>query len=355
MWPSTRLTELLGIMHPIIQAPMKGTSTPALAAAVSNAGGLGSLGCAWLDADAIRAASGEMRRCTSRPFNLNFLVHGKVEPDAEALARARTRLAPFYAEKDLGDPVEHLDPVAASFGDAELAALLADPPPVVSFHFGLPSGDAVTRLQAAGARVLCSATTVAEARALAAAGVDAIIAQGWEAGGHRGSFTVAADDAGIGTLALVPQVVDAVAVPVIAAGGIADGRGIAAALALGAAGVQIGTAFILCPEADPKPAHRAAVAAGFDASTRLSRAVSGRPARAHRTRYIDAMATETAPLPEFPLMYRLCEPLQGTGDPDFHFLLYGQAAALARPEPAAEVMVRLVAGAEGTFRRLAGA
>ena len=151
--------------------------------------------------------------------------------------------------------------------------------------------------------MLCTATTVAEARALAAAGVDAIIAQGWEAGGHRGAFAVTPDDAGIGTLALVPQIADAVPLPVIAAGGIADGRGIAAALALGAEGVQIGTAFILCPEAGPKPAHRAAVAAGTDASTRLSRAVSGRPARAHRNRYIDAMAAETGALPEYPLMY----------------------------------------------------
>ncbi len=344
-WPDVRLTELLGIAHPIVQAPMKGTSTPALAAAVSNAGGLGSLGCAGLDPDGIREITADMRRRTNRAFNLNFFAHGAVTPDPDALARARARLSPFYAEKRLGAPPDRLDPAPAAFGADHLDALLADPPTVVSFHFGLPEGDAVARLRAAGARVLCTATTVAEARALDRAGVDAIIAQGWEAGGHRGAFAVEDTDAGVGTLALVPQVVDAVAVPVIAAGGIADGRGIAAAFALGAAGVQLGTAFIRCPETAAGEAHRAAVAAGSDASTRLSRAVSGRPARAHRNRYIDAMAADPAPLPEYPLMYGLAEPLLKTGDPDFQFLLYGQAAALSREEPAAEVVARLVAEA----------
>lgn len=354
MWPSPRLTDLLGIRHPIVQAPMKGTSTPGLAAAVSNAGGLGSLGIAGLDPDAIRAVTAEMRRLTDRPFNLNFFAHGAVAPDPAALDRARARLAPFYDEKGLGAPPDRLDPAAAAFGDDHLEALLADPPAVVSFHFGVPAGDAVARLRASGARVLSTATTVGEARALVAAGVDAVIAQGWEAGGHRGAFAVGADDEGVGTLALVPQVADAVPVPVIAAGGIADGRGLAAAFALGADGAQLGTAFILCPEAGANSAHRAAVAAGTDDSTRLSRAVSGRPARAHRTRYVDAMAAETSALPEFPLMYRLSGPLVATGDPGFRFSLYGQSAALARPEPAAEVMARLVGGAADAFRRLSG-
>ena len=202
--------------------------------------------------------------------------------------------------------------------------------------------------------MLCSATTAAEAQALERAGVDAIIAQGWEAGGHRGAFAVTADDMGIGTLALVPLVADAVALPVIAAGGVADGRGVAAAFALGAAGVQIGTACIRCPESGAKAEHRAAVASGGGETTRLSRAVSGRPARAHRTRYVDAMAAETGALPEFPLMYALAGPLLETGDPDFQFLLYGQAAALARAEPAARVVARLVAEAGRVLARLGG-
>lgn len=353
-WPDRRLTGLFDVAHPIVQAPMRGTTTPELAAAVSNAGGLGSLGCAGLGAAEIRAITGEMRQRTNRAFNLNFFAHGAVEPDPDALARARTRLAPFYAEKGLGAPPERLEPAPPAFGEDHLAALLADPPAVVSFHFGLPGGDAVARLRAAGARVVSTATTVAEARALEAAGADAVIAQGWEAGGHRGAFEVTRDDAGTGTLALVPQVADAVSVPVIAAGGIADGRGVAAALALGAAGVQLGTAFIRCPESAAPAAHRAAVAAGTDASTRLSRAVSGRPARAHRNRYIDAMAAETGALPEYPLMYPLARPLIATGDPEFRFLLYGQAAALTREEPAAAVVARLAAEAGAVFARLGG-
>lgn len=342
-WPDQRLTRLLGVAHPIIQAPMKGTSTPELAAAVSNAGGLGSLGCAGLAPAEVRAIAAEMRQRTNAAFNLNFFVHDAVTPDPDALARARARLAPFYAEKGLGAPPDRLDPAPPAFDADTLAALLEAPPPVVSFQFGLPSGDAVARLKAAGSIILCAATTVAEARTLDAAGVDAVIAQGWEAGGHRGAFDVTSDDTGTGTLALVPQIVDAVSVPVIAAGGIADGRGVAAAFALGAAGVQLGTAFIRCPESAANEAHRAAVAGGSDTSTRLTRAVSGRPARGHRTRYIDTMAAETGALPEYPLMYPLAAPLLATGDPDFGFLLYGQAAALTRAEPAEEVMARLVA------------
>jgi nitronate monooxygenase len=353
-WPDRRLTELLGIAHPIVQAPMKGTTTPELAAAVSNAGGLGSLGCAGLGAAEIRAVAGEMRRRTNGAFNLNFFAHGAVEPDPGAVARARARLVPFYAEKGLGAPPERVEPAPAAFGEDHLAALIADPPAVVSFHFGLPEGDAVARLRAAGARVISTATTVAEARALERAGVDAVIAQGWEAGGHRGAFEVTADDIGVGTLALVPQIADAVSVPVIAAGGIGDGRGVAAAFALGAAGVQLVTAFIRCPESAAREAHRGAVAGGTDASTRLSRAVSGRPARAQRNRYVDAMAAETGALPEYPLMYPFAHPLVATGDPEFQFLLYGQGAALTREEPAAEVIARLVAEAGAALARLGG-
>ncbi|CAN5688202.1 nitronate monooxygenase family protein [soil metagenome] len=338
-WPDSRLADLLSITHPIVQAPMKSAATPALAAAVSNAGGLGSLGCAGLAPQEIHDTLSEMRRRTNRAFNLNFFAHGPVAPGVDDLARARARLAPFYAEKGLGEPPAGLDPAPAAFGDDHLEALLADPPAVVSFHFGLPENDAVARLKAAGARILCTATTVAEARALEAAGIDAIIAQGWEAGGHRGAFDITADDAGIGLMALVPQVVDAVSLPVIAA----DDRGIAAALALGASCVQIGTAFIPCPESAAPEPHRAAIAAATGASSRLTRAVSGRPARAHRTRYIDALAAETGTLPAFPLMYALSGPLAATGDPDFRFLLYGQAAPLARPRPAAGLFADLVA------------
>jgi nitronate monooxygenase len=353
-WPDSRLTDLLSITHPIVQAPMKGTTTPALAAAVSNAGGLGSLGSAYLPPEALRETLAETRRRTNRPFNLNFFAHGPVAPDPAALARARDRLVPFYAEKGLGAPPDRLEPAPEAFGPEHLDALLADPPAVVSFHFGLPGHDAVARLRDAGSRILCSATSVAEALALEAAGIDAIIAQGWEAGGHRGTFAVGDDDEGTGLFALLPQVVDAVSVPVIAAGGIADGRGIAAAFALGASGVQIGTAFIACPESAAPEAHRAALAKATDTTTRLTRAHSGRPARAHRTRYIDAMAAETGDLPHFPLMYPLADPLRATGDPDFQFLLYGQAAPLTRPEPAADLVARLVAETGEALARIGG-
>jgi nitronate monooxygenase len=248
MWPRTDLLDLLGITHPIIQAPMSGFSGPALAGAVSNAGALGSLSCATLPAQAARDQIEEIRRACNRPFNLNFFVHSAPSIDVQTAGRVRERLAAYFDEFGLGAVPEPSDPLPR-FDEERLLLVLELKPPVVSFHFGLPPADTMKRIKQTGAVVLSSATTVAEARKLEAEGADAIIAQGFEAGGHRGTFTQG-DGAGlIGTMALVPQVVDAVGVPVIAAGGIADGRGIAAAFALGASGVQIGTAFLGCPEA----------------------------------------------------------------------------------------------------------
>ncbi len=357
MWPSSRLTDLLGIEVPIVQAPMKGTSTPGLAAAVCNAGALGSLGCSGLDPAGLAADVAELRKQTNGGFNLNFFACGAAQPDPEAIQRTARALAPFFAEFGLDTPSAPLDPLPAPFGPAILDALLADPPAVVSFHFGVPPGDALARLKSAGCRILSTATNVAEARALEAAGVDAIIAQGWEAGGHRGSFAAEPADVGIGLVALVPQVVDAVSVPVIAAGGIADGRGIAAAFALGADGVQMGSAFAACPESAAGPLHRRALAEATDADTCLTLAHSGRPARARRTRYIDAMAQDPGPLPVFPLMYRLSAPLGEAEDAmasrDFQFLLYGQAAGLSRPLPASALVDRLVAEARAAFAHCA--
>ncbi len=356
-WPSRRLTDLLGVAHPIVQAPMKGSSTPELAAAVSNAGGLGSLGCAGMDAAELRELSAEMRRRTNAAFNLNFFAHGPVGTDTAALDAARAAVAPAYAAAGLGAPPEVVPLSAPSaFGTDALKALLAAPPPVASFHFGLPDGDAVARLRAAGVRVLATATTVAEARALEAAGVDAVIAQGWEAGGHRGAFAIEPPDAGVGLMALVPAIVDAVSVPVIAAGGIADGRGLAAAFMLGADGAQLGTAFLACPESAASDLHRRLLASAPDDATRLTRAHSGRPARAHRTRYVEAMSAADASVLPFPLMYPLSAPLAAANadpdDPEGRFLLYGQAAGLCRPLPAADLVARLVDEARA---RLAGA
>jgi nitronate monooxygenase len=351
MWPDSRLIDLLGIRHPILQAPMLGSTTPALVAAVSGAGALGAMGCTRMGAEEIAAFVAAMRGATNGAFNLNFFAHPEPVADPRAVAAARARLAPFYDRAGLGAVPETLAAPYPGFSAPVLEALLAARPPVVSFHFGLPPGDAVARLKAAGIRVLSTATTVAEARALEAGGADAVIAQGWEAGGHRGAFGVEPEDAGVGLMALVPQVADAVRVPVIAAGGIMDGRGIAAALALGAAGVQMGTAFLTCPEASVPQAHRDAVTGARDDDTVLTAAVSGRPARARRSAYARAM--RGADLPAFPLMYTLSAPLLA-GSEEAEFLLYGQAAGMARPMPAGRLVETLAAEAQARLAGLSG-
>jgi nitronate monooxygenase len=345
MWSDRSLSELLGIEHPIIQAPMAGAATPALAAAVSNAGALGSLGCAFLDPEGLRREVEATRRATNRPINVNFFVHSPPAEDAERAARARERLAPFYRELALG-PVPEVADQHQPFDEAMLAEVLALAPRVVSFHFGLPAPPLVAALKNAGHIVLSSATSVREARLLVAGGVDAVIAQGWEAGGHRGTFASSFDGAAIGTFALVPQIVDAVSVPVVAAGGIADGRGIAAAFALGAAGVQLGTAFLSCPEAATSDAHRQALRESVDEGTRLTKAFSGRPARGLVNRYLEAMAPHQNDLPDFPLMNGLSGPLRAAGakrgSPDFVALWSGQAGPMNRELSAAELLARLI-------------
>lgn len=355
MWPQTRLTEVLGITHPIIQAPMVGSATPDLAAAVSAAGGLGSLGLEIGTPEDIRQACAAMAARGTARFNLNFFVLPKGAPQSsQARQVMRARLAPFFENLGLG-PVPDPAPVAPPHGFApELVAALEETrPPVVSFHFGLPDAGALARIRAAGCLILCSATTVAEARALEAAGVDAIIAQGWEAGGHRGSHQPTGPGDGIGTLALVPQVVDAVRVPVIAAGGIGDGRGIAAAFALGASGVQMGTAFLSCPEAGTDPARRALLAHATETDTMLTDAFSGRAARAMRSPYADAMANLAGELAPYPEMYDFSGPLElaaaASDRPVASFHLYGQAAALNRAIPAAALVALL---ADDALRRM---
>lgn len=358
-WQGNRLCALLGIEVPILQAPMAGSATPALAAAVSNAGGLGGLGCAGLDVDTLRAVHAKVLAGTNRPFNLNFFTNPAPADDPDRWAETVAAMAPFRAALNLGPAPGHPPEGGAGFSAAKLDLLLEVRPAVVSFHFGLPAGDAVARLRACGVRVIASATSVAEARALQDGGADAVIAQGWEAGGHRGSFTRAAPEAGVGLMALLPQVVDAVTVPVIAAGGIADGRGIAAALALGASGVQIGTAFLSCPEAGTGTLHRAALAAASDTDTVPTPAFSGRTARARRTRYTDAMqAVPFDRLPDYPALYALTEPLEAAEDTaahhDHQFLLYGQSASLNRVLPAADLMAVLQEETFAVLARLVG-
>ncbi len=357
MWPDGRLLELLKLDVPIIQAPMAGAMDWELVAAVSEAGGLGSLPCAMLSPDQVREQAQKIRARTPRPINFNFFCH---QPAALSNAREaawRERLKPYYAELGLDPNAPMPSANRAPFDDAMAEAVEAIRPEVVSFHFGLPPAPLLARVRAVGAKILSSATTVAEARWLEGRGVDAIIAQGVEGGGHRGMFL--SDDVAtqVGTLALVPQVVDAVKVPVIAAGGIADGRGIAAAFALGAAGVQIGTAFLFCPEAKISRPHRAALAAARDDGTALTNLITGRPARG----FVNRLMRDLGPLsdlpPAFPTAFTALAPLrakaEAEGKGDFSPLWSGEAAALSRALPAGELVAELAASALVRLRALA--
>lgn len=355
MWPDTRLCDLLNITHPIIQAPMVGSCSPALVAAVNSAGALGSLGCAKKTATKIRDQVAAIRQSSNRGFNLNFFVGGPAQTDQPVLEAARQRLKPWYDRYNLGEPPSDLPEIGPAFGPEQLDLVLELQPAVVSFHFGHPGADMMARLKDAGITLISTATNTAEARILEEAGIDAIIAQGWEAGGHRGSHDRSAPADGIGGMALIPQIVDAVSVPVIAAGGIADGRGIAAAFALGAAGVQIGTAFLTCPEAATDDARRKRILNARDIDTMFTDAYSGRSARGMRSRFAEEMAHNPDPLPDFMHMYTLSNPIkEAAEDEDASFMLYGQSAAMNLQLPASELVDRLSKDALARLARLGG-
>lgn len=357
MWPRA-LLDRLGVEHPILQAPMAGgVTTPALVAAVSEAGGLGSLGGGYLAPDALRAAIRGVRALTARPFGVNLFVAepGRPAPAEADVSRAAEALEPFRTEVGLSGRPRPAPPPPF---EAQLRVVLEEAVPVFSFTFGaLPAAD-VAALAGRGACVLGTATTVREARALEASGVHAVVAQGGEAGGHRGTFDGPPERALAGTLALVPLVADAVSVPVVAAGGIMDGRGIAAALCLGAAGVQMGTAFLACPESGASPAYREAVlsrAGGGDATV-LTRAFSGRLARGIANRFTEEMAR--APVLNYPLQNALTSELRQAaaraGRADLLSLWAGQAHGLARALPAGELVRSLVAETRSAFSRVVG-
>ncbi len=334
----------LGIALPIVQGPMTGADTPALAAAVSEAGGLGMLGCGMRSPAAMAEAAAEVRRRTARPFGMNLFVQATPAPDAATVREALDRLAPLYAEFGLEPavPAQWCEDFAAQF-----EALLAARPAVASFTFGILDARQVARLQTAGCTVIGTATTVAEARAWAAVGADAVCASGLEAGGHRGTFLAGFEASLVGTLALVPQCVDALAgLPVIAAGGIMDGRGIAAAQALGAQGVQMGTAFLACPESAIGPAYRAALAAAGETDTRITRVFSGRPARGIVNATMERLAAFEAAVPAYPVQNALMGPVRkaaaAQGRADALALWAGQGVAAARPMPAGELVALLV-------------
>jgi nitronate monooxygenase len=330
------ITELFSTELPIVQAPMAGAQDEVLAIAVAKAGGLGSLPCAMLSPDAIRTQVARFREQANAPLNLNFFCHRTPPPDPAREQAWLARLAPYFAE--LGAAPTG-GPSRAPFEEATCAIVEELRPEVVSFHFGLPAEALLARVRATGARVIGSATTVAEARALEAGGCAAVIAQGAEAGGHRGMFLTDDVTAQVGTFALVPQIVDAVKVPVIAAGGISDARGIAAALALGAAGVQLGTAYLRCPES--KIAYRAALASAADDSTRITNVFTGRPARGIANRFVRELGPMAPDAPAFPHAAPLYAPLrakaEAAGSFDFTSLWAGQAAALSRELPAGEL------------------
>ncbi len=349
-WPDRRLQDLLRIAHPILQAPMAGAQDAALAITVAQAGGLGGLPCAMLSPAQIETQVAAFRAAVpGAPLNLNFFCHRQPAVDAAREAAWRQQLAPYYAE--LGaEPGAGGGPARLPF-DAALCALVERlRPEVLSFHFGLPDEALLARVKACGATVLSSATTVREGRWLAARGCDAVIAQGLEAGGHRGHFLSGDLDVGgqPGLFALLPQLVDAVPnLPVIAAGGIGDARGIAAAFALGAAGVQLGTAYLFCPEARIAPLHRAALETAGDDSSVLTNLFSGRPARSLRNRVIDEVGAINPVAPSFPQAGAALAPLraraEAAGDAGFQSLWSGQAAALAARDVSAGELTRKLA------------
>ena len=340
------ITSLFGIDLPVIQAPMAGVQGSALTIAVSNAGGLGSLGCAVLPPEAIRQELAAISAATRKPYNVNFFCHAHVTSDPRDDAWRR-RLAPYYEELGLDPAAVAPGPQRLPFNE-NLADLIEEfKPPVVSFHFGLPSPELVRRIKRWGAKVVSSATTVAEAKHLEEHGADAVIAQGLEAGGHRGMFLTQDLATQIGTLALVRQVCAAVKVPVIAAGGIADARGVAAALALGAAGVQVGTAYLFTPEATTSPLHRAALRSEAADLTAVTNVFTGRPARAIVNRLVREAGPMSADAPAFPLAANAVMPLrakaEAAGSGDFTSLWAGQSARLCREMPAAELTRALAA------------
>ncbi len=358
MWPDRRILDLFKTEFPIVLAPMAGIMDADLVIAASQGGALGSLPCAMLSAEKTREQIGIIRQRVSAPVNMNFFVHKPVEADPAREAGWKTRLSSYYSELGV-DPSAPVNAANRAPFDEAMCALVEElKPEIVSFHFGLPDLALLKRVKAAGCIVVSSATIVREAIWLEENGADVIIAQGAEAGGHRGMFLTENIYEQIGTFALVPQVVDAVKVPVIAAGGIADGRGIAAAFALGASGVQLGTAYLRCPESRVIAPARVAFAQARDDSTVITNVMTGRPARGVANRVMREVGPISQDAPAFPHSATALGPLKTAaeklGKVDFTNLWAGQAVRLGREMPAAELTRALAGAALARLSQMAG-
>jgi nitronate monooxygenase len=358
MWPDRRLLDLFKTEFPIVQAPMAGFMDAHLAIAAAQGGALGSLPCALLSPDKAREQVNIIRQRVSAPVNLNFFCHKAVDADPKRETTWRQRLTPYYAELGL-DPAAPINAANRAPFDAAFCEVVEElKPEIVSFHFGLPDPSLLKRVKAAGCIVISSATIVREAIWLEENGADVIIAQGAEAGGHRGMFLTENIAEQPGTFALVPQVADAVKVPVIAAGGIADGRGIAAAFALGAAGVQIGSAYLRCPESKVIAPARVALAQAHDDSTVITNVMTGRPARGVANRVMREVGPISPDAPGFPNAATGLAPLRAAaeklGRVDFTNLWAGQAVRMGREMPAAELTRALAGAALARFAQMAG-
>lgn len=354
MWRDTAATRSLGISLPIVGGPMAGgPSTPALAAAISEAGGIGVLGCGYDSPDAIRAAIGEVRRRTANPFGVNLFVPTPHEVDEAVVAEAIEALGPFAARYDVDLVAE--PPYAEDFA-AQLEVIVAERVPMFSFTFGVPDAEPMAALREAGIVTCGTATSLGEATALRDAGVDVICLQGTEAGGHRGGFIGPPEDSLVGVSALVTEVRDALDLPLIAAGGIMDGRGIAAALVAGADAAQLGTAFLRCPEAGTSAPYRQALEAARDTDTVITKAFSGRAARGIRNALSDALAEVV--VPDYPVMNKLTRELRrraaAAGDSSVLSLWAGHGVAQGRALPAGDLVVALVEETDRAFARFDG-
>lgn len=361
-WPRTSLTERLSIRYPIIQAPMAGgLATPQLVAAVSNAGGLGSLGAGYMEPEEIRSTIREIRTLTDKPFAVNLLIPEPVTEDAEIIEYACALLEPYYQE--LGLPTD--DASAASLVNLpnlhhapnfkeQLAVAVEEKASVLSFTFGVPDEKEIEALKEWRIPIIGTATHLLEAIVLEESGVDIVVAQGAEAGGHRGTFIGHYRQCLVGAMALIPVLVDHLSIPVIAAGGIMDGRGITAALALGAAGVQMGTAFLTCPENGARPNCKAALQAGTEISTVLTRVFSGKFARGLHNRFIDELLENETDLPGYPIQNALTRDIRRAAAdqdrPEFIPLWAGQGCSLCADKPAGELIRAWVAQVEAIIR-----